>query len=54
MLTTTIISSIIPVMAGALFDATGFATTAFFVTAGIVAVCAICAFLVKIPKKTQA
>lgn len=51
MLTTTIISSIIPVMAGALFDATGLATTAFFVTAGIVAVCAICAFLVKIPKK---
>lgn len=53
MLTTTIISSIIPVMAGALYDATGLATTAFFVTAGIVAVCAICAFLVRIPKKAN-
>lgn len=54
MLTTTIISSIIPLMAGALYDATGFATTAFFVTAGIVAVCAVCAFLVRIPKRTNA
>lgn len=54
MLTTTIISSIIPIMAGALYDATGFATTAFFVTAGIVAVCAVCAFLVRIPKKEKA
>ena len=54
MLTTTIISSIIPIMAGALYDATGFATTAFFVTAAIVAVCAVCAFAVRIPKKKQA
>lgn len=53
MLTTTIISSIIPIMAGALFDATGYATTAFYVTAAIVAVCAICAFVVRIPKKKQ-
>ena len=51
MLTTTIISSIIPIMAGALFDATGMCTTAFIVTAVIVAVCAVCAFLVRIPKK---
>ncbi|MCI8339986.1 MAG: MFS transporter [Eggerthellaceae bacterium] len=53
MLTTTIISSIIPIMAGALFDATGLCTMAFFVTAGIVAVCAVCAFLVRIPKKDK-
>lgn len=54
MLTTTLISSIIPVMAGALYDATGYATTAFYVTAGIVAVCAVCAILVRIPKKAKA
>lgn len=54
MLATTIISSIIPLMAGALYDATGFATTAFFVTAGIVAACTVCAFLVRIPKRTSA
>ncbi|OUO89770.1 hypothetical protein B5F40_09585 [Gordonibacter sp. An230] len=53
MLTTTILSSIIPVMAGALYDATGFATTAFYVTAAIVAVCAVCAFLVRIPEKAR-
>lgn len=51
MLTTTILSSIIPIMAGMLFDATGMCTMAFIVTAIIVAVCAVCAFLVRIPKK---
>ncbi|MCL2889118.1 MAG: MFS transporter [Eggerthellaceae bacterium] len=48
---TTIVSSAIPVMSGAIFDATGFCTLAFYIVGTLVALCAVCALLVKIPKK---
>ena len=48
---TTLIASALPIMSGAFFDATGSCALAFYVTAGIVAVCAACGMLVRIPKE---
>ena len=47
---TTVVASTLPVMSGAIFDATGTCTLAFYITAAIIAVCAVCGALVKIPK----
>ena len=47
---TTIVASTLPIMSGAIFDATGSCTLAFYITAAIVAVCTVCGLLVKIPK----
>lgn len=47
---TTVVASTLPVMSGAIYDATGTCTIAFYITAAIVAVCAVCGLFVKIPK----
>lgn len=47
---TTVVASTLPIMSGAIFDATGSCTLAFYITAAIVAICAVCGLLVKIPK----
>ncbi|MEG1827127.1 MAG: MFS transporter [Gordonibacter sp.] len=48
---TTVVASTLPIMSGAIFDATGSCTIAFYIVAVIVAACAVCGLLVKIPKK---
>lgn len=48
---TTLVASALPIMSGAFFDATGSCALAFYVTAGIVAACAVCGMLVIIPKE---
>ena len=53
-LVTTVVTSPIPIMAGALLDSTGSCMTGFLVTAGIVAVCTICSFCVRLPKRGPA
>ncbi|WP_139653672.1 MFS transporter [Raoultibacter phocaeensis] len=50
---TTVVASTLPIMSGAIFDATGTCSLAFYITAAIVAVCAVCGLLVKIPKNSQ-
>lgn len=50
---TTVVASALPIMSGAIFDATGHCTVAFYITAGIVAACAVCGLFVKIPKRNE-
>lgn len=47
---TTIIASALPIMGGAVFDASGSCTMAFYVAAAIVALCAVAGLLVRIPR----
>lgn len=52
-LVTTAIASTLPILAGSIYDATGYCAPAFYATAVIAIVCAVCGLLVKIPKKTM-
>ena len=47
---TTVVASALPIASGAVFDATGTCTIAFYLTAGIVAACAACGLFVRIPR----
>lgn len=51
---TTIIASSLPILSGAIFDATGFCTYAFYISGVITIGCAICGLLVKFPNKHKA
>ena len=48
---TTLIASTLPLIGGALFDATQSCTTAFFLAAGVVAACAACGLFVRFPSR---
>lgn len=50
---TTLVASALPIMSGAFFDATGSCALAFYVTAGIVAACAVCGILVRFPARGE-
>lgn len=50
---TTLVASALPIMSGAFFDATGSCALAFYVTAGIVAACAVCGMLVRFPARGE-
>ncbi|MEG0758169.1 MAG: MFS transporter [Raoultibacter sp.] len=50
---TTIVASSLPILSGAIFDATGQCTYAFFIAAAIMVVCALCGLLVKFPNKNK-
>lgn len=52
LLVTTLVASTIPVFSGAIFDGGGSLSTAFLIAAAIVAACAVCAFLVRFPRKS--
>lgn len=51
LLVTTLVASTIPIFSGAIFDAGGSLSTGYLITAGIVLVCALCAFAVRFPKR---
>lgn len=50
---TTLVASALPIASGAFFDATGSCALAFYVTAGIVAACAVCGMLVRFPARGE-
>jgi MFS family permease len=51
MLITTLVASGIPLLGGYIFDVTGSCSPAFLISAGIVAACAICGWMVRFPKR---
>lgn len=50
LMVTTLVASTIPVFSGAIYDGSGLLSSAFLIAAGIVAACAVCAFVVRFPK----
>lgn len=50
LMVTTLVASTIPVFSGAIYDSSGLLSSAFLIAAAIVAVCAVCAFMVRFPK----
>jgi MFS family permease len=53
MLITTLVASCIPLLGGFIFDATGSCSPAFLISAGIVAVCAACGWMVRFPRDAK-
>lgn len=53
MLTTTLISSLIPIVSGVIFDTTGSLAYAFIIVAAVALMCAVCGFLVRFPNKDK-
>jgi MFS family permease len=52
-LITTLVASTLPALSGAIYDATGYCTIAFWIAIGILIICAACGFLVRIPRVAQ-
>lgn len=50
-LVTTLVASTLPVISGSIYDAIGSCAPAFFLTAAITAVCALCGFFVRFPDR---